>query len=296
MISFRRFGLIAACASCALASVLPMAAQTNYAAERAERAQELSQPFGWVSLVALEHLKPGVTTVGSAKENTLVLEHAPAHLLELEAANGTVSVRAADPSLKLRGESVPHGTKLSAAEDDGSALTSGSLKLWVIQRGDQRYLRVKDSEAPALKHFHPLLWYAPNPRYRVTAEWVPDAVPHKLRVVNKLGQVSDVSVPGHVEFELDGQKQSLVPLVANADSLWFVFRDQTYLTDTDQGGRFLTVKAPRTGLARGGELEIDFNEAVNPPCAYSPYATCPLASAENRLTVAIPAGEKRYEP
>jgi len=294
--SFRRLAMVVACASCALASVLPMQAQANYAAERAERARELSRPFGWVSLVALEHLNAGVTTVGSTKENTLVLEHAPAHLLELEAGNGAVSVRAADPSLKLHGESVPRGAKLSAAEDDGSALTSGSLKLWVIQRGDQRYLRVKDSEAPALKNFHPLRWYAPNPRYRVTAQWVPDAVPHKLKVVNKLGQVSEVPEPGHVEFELDGKKLSLVPLEADAESLWFVFRDQTYRTDTDQGGRFLTVKAPRTGLEHSGELEIDFNEAVNPPCAYSPYATCPLASAENRLAVAVPAGEKRYEP
>jgi len=271
-------------------------AQTNYAAERAEREQDLSRPFGWVSLVALQHLATGVTTVGSAKENSLVLKHAPAHLLELDVYDGEVLVRVADPSLKLHGETVTRGTKLSAAENDGSALTSGSLRLWLIQRGDQRYLRVKDSEAPALKHFHALLWYAPNPRYRVAAQWVPDVVPHKLKVINKLGQATVVSVPGHVEFELDGKKQSLVPLEANAQSLWFVFRDQTYLKDTDQGGRFLTVKAPRTGLDHVGELEIDFNEAVNPPCAYSPYATCPLASAENRLTVAIPAGEKRYKP
>jgi len=256
----------------------------------------LSRPYGWVSLVALQPLKPGIITVGSAADNSLVLAHAPAHLLQLEDKNGTVSVHASDSSLKFHGESVKTGTEVSAAEDDQSALASGTLKFWVIERGDRRFLRVKDSEAPALKSFHPLRWYAPDPRYRVIAHWIPDAVPHKLKTVNKLGQISESTVPGHVEFEINGTRQSLVPLEASNDSLWFVFRDQTYIKDTDQGGRFLTVKAPSTGLYRPGDVQLDFNEAVNPPCAYSPYATCPLASKENRLTVAIPAGEKRYDP
>ena len=274
----------------------PSTDSPHYATERAERAEELTTPYGWMSLVALQPLRPGITTVGSAADNSLVLAHAPAHLLQLEEKNGTVTVHAADSSLQIHGESVKAGTNVSTAEDEASALSSGTLKMWVIQRGDRRFLRVKDSEAPARKGFHQLNWYAPDAHYRVVAHWIPDTEPHKLKTVNKLGQVSESSIPGHVEFEINGVRQSLIPLEASADSLWFVFRDQTYVKDTDQGGRFLTAGAPSNGLTQRGDLQLDFNEAVNPPCAYSPYATCPLASPENRLKVAIPAGEKRYDP
>jgi uncharacterized protein (DUF1684 family) len=129
----------------------------------------------------------------------------------------------------------------------------------------------------------------------VKARWVPDATPHTMQIPNKIGQISTVTVPGHVEFELNGTVHTLVPLEASAKSLWFVFRDETFRETTDQGGRFLTTAGPAGGLDKPGEVILDFNEAVNPPCAYSPYATCPLASRENRLTVAIPAGEKRYD-
>jgi uncharacterized protein (DUF1684 family) len=271
-------------------------AQPDYAAERAGRAREISRPYGWMSLVALKQLQPGITTVGAAKDNALVLDHAPAHLLQLEQKEGKTFLQAADPSLQLHGSSVAIGTLIPAEEQDDAALATGTLRLWVIKRGDKLYLRVKDSEAPALKQRHNLRWYAPTARYRVNARWVPDTPPHRLQVVNKLGQISESQVPGHVEFELDGKRLTLVPLEASKNSLWFVFRDQTSRTDTDQGGRFLTVRAPATGLGQTGTVDLDFNEAVNPPCAYSPYATCPLASKENRISIAIPAGEKRYEP
>ena len=292
----RAFALLAVATIFPPSFVNAFASPPDYSKERVERAKDLTQPYGWVSLVALQPLRPGTATVGSAPDNSLVLAHAPAHLLQLADRNGAVTIEAADGSLKLHGESPRPGTQVSSDEDDAAALTSGTLKMWVIDRGGKRYLRVKDSSAPALKNFHGLRWYAPNPRYRVVAHWVPDAEPHKLKTVNKLGQVSESSVPGHVEFEVDGVKQTLVPLEAGTDSLWFVFRDQTYTKDTDQGGRFLTAPAPSNGLTQKGDLELDFNQAVNPPCAYSPYATCPLAAKENRLTVAIKAGEKRYDP
>jgi len=276
-------------------TLLP-AGKPNYAAERTERANDLSRPYGWMSLVALKAVHSGIITIGSAKDNSLVLDHAPAYLLQLENKNGRVMVRTADPSVKYHDKSVTSATEISIGENDEAALSSGSLRLWVIKRGDELFLRVKDSESQALKQFHNLRWYPPDDRYRISAQWVPDPVAHHLQVVNKLGQLSETTIPGHLEFELDRRKLTLIPLEATTESLWFVFRDETYRTDTDQGGRFLTVKTPVTGLEQKGTLQLDFNEAINPPFAYSPFATCPLASKENRLTVAIAAGEKRYEP
>jgi len=267
----------------------------DYSAIREHRAKGLTQPYGWFSLVALEWLKPGVTTIGSAKDNSVVLPGLPAHLAAFEQEDGKVTLKAAGSSLQVGGKPAAPGTVLSKDEDDAAALASGTLRMWAIDRGGKRYLRVKDSHAPALEHFHGLRWYAPSPRYRVTARWIPYSTPHTLRVMNKLGQIEKMPVPGYVEFEVAGTKQSLIPMEAGKDGLWFVFRDATARTTTDGGGRFLTTDAPSNGLDKPGSVVLDFNEAVNPPCAYSPYATCPLASPENRLPVAIPAGEKRYE-
>jgi hypothetical protein len=94
-----------------------------------------------------------------------------------------------------------------------------------------------------------------------------------------------------VEFELNGTKQTLIPIEADKDGLWFVFRGETYRQTTYGGGRFLTTDVPSNGLDHPGTVILDFNQAVNPPCAYSPFATCPLAPREARLPIAVPAGE-----
>jgi hypothetical protein len=69
--------------------------------------------------------------------------------------------------------------------------------------------------------------------------------------------------------------------------LFFVFADATSKTDTYPGGRFL-----KTDPVSNGTVVLDFNRAYSPPCAVTPYATCPLAPKENRLSVAITAGQK----
>ena len=267
----------------------------TYAKERAERAAGLTKPYGWFSLIALEWLKPGVTTVGSAKDNTVVLPGVAAHLLTLEARDGAVVATTAAPGVTTNGKPLALRQPLSKDEDDAAALVAGSVRMWAIDRGGKRYLRVKDANAPALKNFRGLQWYGPTPKFRVEARWVPFTTPHTLHFLNQLGQVSDVEEPGQVEFTIDGKRCTLTPLEASDKGLWFVMRDLTSAKDTDQGGRFLVTGPPSHGLKAAGTVMLDFNEAVNPPCAYSPYATCPLAAPENRLAVAVPAGEKRYE-
>ncbi len=274
----------------------PVTAQktAEYAKERAARARGLTQPYGWFSLIALDWLKPGATTVGSAKENALVLPGTAAHLLTLTQSGGTVAATAVAAGVTSQGKPLAPGQVLRKDEEEDSAVAAGSVKMWVIDRGDKQYLRVKDANAPALKNFHGLRWYAPTAALRVEAKWVPFAKPHTLHFLNQLQQVSDVEEPGQAEFTIRGKRCTLTPLSATDKGLWFVMRDLTSAKDTDQGGRFLYTDAPSNGLKAAGTVVLDFNEAVNPPCAYSPYATCPLAALENRLPVAIEAGEKRY--
>jgi uncharacterized protein (DUF1684 family) len=267
----------------------------DYAHLRAERAQALTQPYGWFSLIGLESLKPGTTTVGSAKDNTVVLPAAPAHVMSLAENNGAVTLTEAAPGLRYGAAPAIAGTVIAKGEGDATALSVGTLRLWAIDRGGKRYLRIKDANAPALLHFSGLKWYAPDAHLRIEARWVPFTTPHTMNVLNKLGQITPTPVPGYAEFTLDGRKLTLTPMGASPNQLWFVFRDATYLHTTDGGGRFLYTPGPSNGLNQPGTVTLDFNLAENPPCAYSPYATCPLAAPENRLPIPVAAGEKRYE-
>jgi uncharacterized protein (DUF1684 family) len=92
-----------------------------------------------------------------------------------------------------------------------------------------------------------------------------------------------------VAFEIDGHTHRVMPLVEReSDRLYLLFTDPTNRDETYGGGRFLYSPMPE-----GGVVTLDFNQAFNPPCALTPYATCPLPPAENHLSVRIEAGEKR---
>lgn len=265
---------------------------------RQHRAEGLTAPDGWLSLVALQRLLPGETTVGSAAGNTLVLEHAPAHMLTLqttgEGAHGAVWLLAADKAVTVDGAPAKAGARMVAEGPEASQLRAGPLLATLIERGDRMYLRVKDAGAPTRTHFHGLRWYPVAPRFFITARWAPAGASHTLTVPNVLGQIQQEPSPGAAQFTIDGKQVSLEPIVEGKDTLFFIFRDTTSRTATYGAGRFLYTDLPSNGLNQPGTLVLDFNQAQNPPCAYTAYATCPLPPIGNRLPVAIPAGEKRY--
>jgi uncharacterized protein (DUF1684 family) len=292
---------------CIALLTLTAASQTNSNAAyteqitqfRAQRAKSLSSPEGWLSLVALQWLKPGDTTVGSAPGNTLQLEHAPAHLATFHVANDAVTLMppaGGFPAGTTLDGKPATSTKLSHDDNHPSELRNGGLLMIVIKRGDRLYLRVKDAQAPTRTSFHGLNWYAPDPRYVVTAKWIPNNPPHNLTIPNVLGQISHEPSPGTAEFTLNGQTVRLEPVIEDpADkTLFFIFRDTTSKTTTYQAGRFLYSSLPSNGLDKPGTVVLDFNRTQNPPCVYTPFATCPLPPQQNRLDIAIPAGEKRY--
>ncbi|NYF79075.1 DUF1684 domain-containing protein [Granulicella arctica] len=294
---------------------LPMAGQTQAPAApthsdptylttlqqwRTHRASSLSQPDGWFSLVALEWLKPGDTTIGSAPGNTLHLEHAPARLATFHLDGATVKLVAPSGGFPtgttLDNKPLQKSTEAPISFDDNhpSELRSGGLLLIVIQRGDRLYLRVKDAASPTRLAFHGLQWFSPDPQYRITARWIPSTTPTTLTVPNVLGQISHEPSPGMAEFTLNGQTIRLYPIVEDEQTLFFIFRDTTSKTSTYGAGRFLYATLPSNGIDHPGTIVLDFNKAQNPPCAYTSYATCPLPPQQNRLPIPILAGERRY--
>lgn len=168
--------------------------------------------------------------------------------------------------------------------------------MYVIQRQERFALRVKDSRSPSITGFHGLRWYLPNPSYRVTAKWIPYTPQKTITLDTLVGTQYDQPVPGAAEFTLGAKTFRLEPVLEDpaGGQLFFILRDTTSKTTTYGACRFLYTGFPSNGLARPGELVLDFNRLENPPCAYTPYATCPLPPLLNRLSVALPVGEQRY--
>jgi len=185
-----------------------------------------------------------------------------------------------------------------AADDSGkpSKITIATMQVTVIRRGDKYGLRIRDSQSPTRTGFHGLKWYPPDPALRVKGQWTPYNPPLKRKVPTVLGTEIEADVPGKVTFTLNGQNLSLEPILEEPTDkvLFFIVKDTTSQDKTYGAGRFLYTPFPDHGLTQPGELWLDFNRLENPPCAYTPYATCPLAPPQNRLQVALPAGEQRY--
>jgi hypothetical protein len=276
--------------------------KANLLTWRSDLAKNLQAPEGWLTLIGLEWLKPGDNTFGSANGNALVVQAPISAYLGVVKLSGD-SLQLLPPaggypkSLLVNGQP-PANPHALAADDSGhpSKITSGTVTITVIHRGNRYGFRIKDSKSLTRTQFHGLRWFAPNETYRVQAKWTPYSPPHQVAIPTILGTEVTSDVPGVAEFTLDGQTLRLEPVLESPDDteLFFIFRDATSKTETYGAGRFLYTPLPDHGVGQPGELWLDFNRAENPPCAYTPYATCPLPPPQNRLSIAIPAGQLRY--
>jgi hypothetical protein len=275
--------------------------QRDLLAWRAQRTTALQAPEGWLSLIALGWLKEGDNSFGSAEDSRVqIAGKAPAHIAVVRLEKG--ALRLLPPAggfpkgLLVDGQPAKEQALVPDDADKPSKLTIGTLTIIAIHRDDQFALRVKDLQAPTRVGFHGLRWYAPNAAYRIHARWIPYNPPKVLDIPTVLGTTTHMPAPGVAEFTLDGQVLRLEPVLEDpkATDLFFILRDATSKTTTYGAGRFLSTELPDHGVSQPGEVWLDFNRLVNPPCAFTPYATCPLPPPQNRLSVPIPAGEQRY--
>jgi uncharacterized protein len=279
----------------------PASWQRDLLAYRAKRATGLQAPEGWLSLVALGWLKEGDNSFGSAEDcRVQIAGKLPAHVGIVRLEKG--ALRLLPPSggfpkgLLLAGQPAREQVLLSDDTDNPSKLTIGTFTIILIHRDEAFALRVKDLQAPTRIAFHGLHWYAPNAAYRIHARWIPYNPPRILDIPTVLGTTTHLPAPGAAEFTLDGKVVRLEPVLEDPKSteLFFIMRDATSKTTTYGAGRFLYTELPDHGVSQPGEVWLDFNRLLNPPCAFTAYATCPLPPPQNRLGVPIPAGEQRY--
>ncbi len=275
--------------------------QSEITAWRAKRAASLQAPEGWLSLVGLDWLQEGDNSFGSGADNRIQINaKTPAHLGVVHLEKGMLRLLAPaggfPKELLVDGHAAAEQLLAADDSDKSSKLSIGSVTIIVINRDGRFALRVKDLQAPTRLGFHGLHWYPPNTAYRVHARWIPYNPAKVIDIPTVLGTTTHLPAPGAAEFTIDGQTVRLEPVLEDPKSteLFFIMRDATSKTTTYGAGRFLYSEFPDHGLTQPGELWLDFNRLVNPPCAFTAYATCPLPPTQNRLTIAIPAGEERY--
>lgn len=260
---------------------------------RSERLESLTRPDGWLSLVGLLWLEPGEQSFGRGPEADLRLDNAnlPSVAGVFRVVDGVVSFAAA-PGVQVQHEEQPVKSLMLAPDTNGepTVLRIGTLEFYIIEREGRLGVRLKDSAAPARADFHGLGYFPIDPDWRVTAELVPYEPEKRIPILNVLGMQVEMISPGALAFEVRGKEYRLDPVLEEGTTDWFVMlADKTSGHETYGAGRYLYVAPPQDG-----RTVIDFNKAYNPPCAFNNFATCPLPPPQNRLPLAITAGEKAY--
>ncbi len=258
------------------------------------RIASLKSENGWLNLAGLFWLKEGANTVGSDPNNDLTFPSgkAPNQLGTIKLANGAVTFEAAPSVVVQSGVEPVLGVKTIFATDLSKPLTlsHGSLRWFVIKRGNRYAIRLRDLESPLLSQFKGVDRFPVDEAYRVKARLERPTEARTIPILDVTGQISQQPLVGTLVFDLGGKTHRLDAVGEGPDKLFILFGDATNTHETYGSGRFLYADTPGTD----GLTMLDFNQSINPPCAFTPFATCPLPPKQNRLTARIPAGEKNY--
>ncbi len=264
-----------------------MAAEiTPQAAHRAEvdawhtaRLQRLRAPDGWLSLVGLHWVEAGEHRLGSAPDNDIVLATGPAHLGKVSNIDGVLRILPAANS----------GMAQPPADATRIDMVVGRSSIELLTRGERRGLRVRDAQAKTRTGFVGIDRYPVNYKWRVEARFEPHPAGKSMDIANVTGSIDPTGNPGVLHFEFAGKPYSLEALDGDEKQLFLIIADRTSGKDSYGAGRFIYIDKPVDGKA-----VIDFNHAYNPPCAFTAFSTCPLPPPENRLDLAVTAGERKH--
>jgi hypothetical protein len=265
--------------------------QAETTAWRKARDVRLRAEDGWLTLVGLAWLKPGPNRFGGAPDDDVHLPPAvPPHAGTLTLTGHAVKldVPAGSP-LKVNGAPARSGALQNDAAPKPDVVGIGTVSFQIIERGDRVGVRVRDSASPLRRDYPGSSWFPIDPAFRVVAHLAPRTGSTEMVVPDATGSRQKLTSPGTLTFQLMGEAQHLDPVLDGDDDAnqMVVFRDLTSGRETYGGGRF--VRALRQP---DGTFVLDFNRAYAPPCSFTPYATCPLPPEQNRMRVAVRAGER----
>jgi uncharacterized protein (DUF1684 family) len=260
-----------------------------------QRNARLNQPNGWLTLAGLFWLEEGENRFGSDEKNHLLFpgKLVPPYMGSLYLEGESVSISVAEGIPIFLGNSlIAESVLIKDSDGAPDILTWENLSWYIIQRGNRIGVRLRDSQHPNYVNFKPTELFPIDSTWRVPATLVPFDESSTVDIVNVLGDTEPSSTPGILHFEIHGRAFTLTPLGDPGDENYFIiFGDQTNGITTYGAGRFLVIPA----ADENGKTFIDFNKSYNMPCAFSPYATCPLPPEANQLTLDITAGELTYK-
>jgi uncharacterized protein len=246
---------------------------------------------GWLGLVGLYWLRDGENKVGSAPDNDIILPAAvPGHIGVVLYNNGVATFRTArGVPVYSNGKQFTLKTLVADIHEGADFLQVGDLTLVLLDRAGRHLIRVWDRNSKLRKNFTGFNQYPVNPEYRIEARYTDYDTPRLVSIQDVLEIYHETPIQGYVTFNLQGKDYRLEAQVDEDDLMRLDFKDATNGDTTYVGGRFLVAEMPKDG-----KVVVDFNQAYNPPCAYTDFATCPLPPPENRLPIRIEAGEKAY--
>jgi len=262
---------------------------------RAKRLASLSSQTGWLTPIALYWLKNGENSFGRGSDRAFSLDDAVlapdtgAFVL----TEGRVRyVAHASKAVTYLGTPVTSLELVSDVDENPTELVAGSLHFMLIERAGHLGIRVRDSVSPNRLQFKGLEYFPVRADWHIQAHFEPYVPERRIPIVNILGMAEEMTSPGAIVFEREGRSWRLDAILeAPGDrELFVMFSDATSGKQTYGAGRFLYV-----GLPNADRIDVDFNEAFNPPCAFTDFATCPLPPQQNRLALGVDAGELKYE-
>lgn len=267
---------------------------TSYIAEieqwRRQRESDLRAPDSWLSLTGLFVLADGRHTIGSAFDNDIVLPaSAPARVGEIEfhAGEAHLTVTTAEPVLVDGAAAITAALAGNGDRKPPTLVAVGPVTFFLHNFGGHYGIRVKDRTSPAIAAFGGCRWFPVKPEYRVPGKLTRYAATDEIPIETSARTAYLYHSIGFIDFVLQGEPLRLLVQPGGAPGqLSVVLRDVTANRETYAPGRFLTITVDDEGVA-----DVDFNKAYNPPCAFTPYATCPLPPPANILPVRIEAGE-----
>ena len=256
-----------------------------------KRINNLKKKKGWLNLVGLYWLNEGVNTIGSGKNNKIIFpENAPEYLGKFIKKDSIITFESNEiVNVFCKSEIVKKIEMKNDLSDEPTVLENGSLRWFIIKRGEKYGIRLRDLNAKLVKEFKDIDMFPIDKKWKITAKFIPYQKPKEISVPTVIGTIDKEKSPGQLIFDVEGEEYSLEP-TDEGNKFFIVFADLTSGEETYGAGRFLYVDKPDTN----NNVILDFNKAYNPPCAFTKYATCPMPIDENKLHVKITAGEKNY--
>ena len=260
---------------------------------RDDQETNLKKETGWLTVAGLFWLKEGTNTVGAGEAFDVQLtdNFKRGKFGEIDFKGGVATLKV-EKGMDAQADGKSFSTIELTSDEKGkpTEIRTGTQTLTLIKREERYGIRLRDSNSEARRNFKGRHWFPFDESSKVTARLEAWPEPKEINVPNVLGGQFKMKSPGVLKFNLKGKEYALQPVTEDDKSLFIIFGDGSNRDETYKGGRFLYADMPVNG-----ETVLDFNKAYNPPCAFTPYATCPLPPPQNKLEVEIKAGEKRYD-